>query len=67
MGTRSERVIACSTKIVYVPEEDLLDLAQVYNSREMAELRAQLKGEDGARRVLRFFYNNGSSVAASSN
>lgn len=62
---RSERIVACNMKIVYVPEEDLLDLAQVYNSRQMGELRARSKGEDGARRVLRFFYNNGSSLAAS--
>jgi hypothetical protein len=63
-ATRSERVIACSLKIVYVPEEDLQDLAQVYNSKEMGELRTKLKSEVGARRCLRFFYNNGSSLAA---
>jgi len=61
---RSERIIACNMEIVYVPEEDLLDLLQVYNSRPMGELRTQSKREDGARRVLRFFNTNGASLAA---
>jgi len=65
-AARSERIIACNMKVVYVPEEDLLDLAQVYRSKQMGELRVRSQSEDGARRVLRFFYNNGSSLAAGS-
>lgn len=65
-AARSERITVCNVKIVYVPEEDLVDLAQVYNSTQMGELRAKAKGEDGVRRVLRFFFNNGTSLAASS-
>jgi hypothetical protein len=60
---RSKHIVECNLKIVYVPEKDLFDLAQVYNSKEMGELRVQSKSEDGARRVLRFFCNNGSSLA----
>merc|ERR1712032_1498001 len=65
-ATRSERIITCNIKIVYVPEEDLSELAQVYNSKQMGELRMNSKSEDGARRVLRFFYSNGCSLAAGS-
>jgi len=63
---RSEGIIACNKKIVYVPEVDLADLVQVYKTRQMGELRATLRREDRARRVIRFFYNNGSSFAAGS-
>lgn len=62
--TRSERILACNMKIVYVPEEDISELVQVYNSKDMGELRVKSKNADGARRVLRFFANDGSSIAA---
>merc|ERR1712029_178066 len=61
---RSERIIACNMKVVYVPEEDLLELLQVYMSKQMAELRMKMKNSDGSRRVLRFFRNDGTSVTA---
>jgi len=61
---RSERIIACNMKVVYVPEEDLLELSQVYMSKQMGELRMKMKNSDGARRVLRFFRNDGTSVTA---
>jgi len=51
-------------KVVYVPEEDLLDLAQVYMSKQMGELRMKMKNSDGSRRVLRFFCNDGTWVTA---
>jgi len=63
-AARSEQVIVCNMKIVHVPEKDLVDLVQVYNSKQMGELRVKSKSEDGARRCLRFFYNNGASLAA---
>jgi len=65
-ATRSERIKACTMKIVYVPEEDLLELVQVYNSKQMGELRVKSRNEDGARRCLRFFNNNGSAFAPAS-
>jgi len=61
---RSERIIACNKKIVYVPESDLGDLLQVYRTWQVSELRGTLKSEDGSRRALRFFYNDGSSLSA---
>jgi hypothetical protein len=63
-GTRSELIRAHNMKIVYVPEEDLSDLMQVYSSKQMCDLRSRLKSEDGARRSLRFFRNDGSSFSA---
>jgi hypothetical protein len=65
-ATRSERIIACNRKIVHVPEEDLLDILQVYNAKQMGELRVKSKSEDGARRVLRFVRNDCSSLAVGS-
>jgi len=64
-ASRSERIITGNMKIVYVPEEDLVHLLQLYNSNQIRELRAKSKNEDGSRRVLRFF-NNDSSPAAGS-
>jgi len=58
-AARSQRIIACNMKVVYIPEEDVPDLAQVYSSKEMGELRTMLKSADGGRRCLRLFQNNG--------
>merc|ERR1712032_468295 len=63
-ATRSELIIACNSKTVYVPEQDLEHLQQVYKSEQMTELRSKSKSEDGARRAIRFFRNDCSSVAA---
>merc|ERR1712032_1424773 len=63
---RGERIIACNKKVVFVPEDDLPDLVQIYGSKQMADLRAASKSEDGARRVLRFFSNSGTAVYGSS-
>merc|ERR1712007_252453 len=41
--SRSMRMIARNMKIVYVPEADLGHLLQVYNSKQLCELRAKSK------------------------
>lgn len=62
-ATRSARLMASNLKTVYVPEEDLEDLAQVWHSKQMGDLRFKLQSEDGMRRCLRFFNHDGSSLA----
>jgi hypothetical protein len=61
--SRSERIIGFSMKVSYVPEEDLLDLAHVYDSTQVSELRSESKEKTRLRRCLRSFYNDGSRVA----
>ena len=60
---RSERIIVCNMKCAYAPEADLIELSQVY--RQVGQLRAALKAADGARRVLRFFNNDGTTASSS--
>merc|ERR1719422_1394921 len=62
---RSKRTISSHVKMVYVPEEDLLDLMQVYSSQQLSELRSTSCKEDGQRRDIRFFYNDGERVSLS--
>lgn len=63
---RGDGIIAHNKKVVFVPEDDIPDLVQIYGSKQMGDLRVASKSEDGARRVLRFFSNNGTAVYGSS-